>query len=197
MKGNLTMPYRITSKFFQQESFRNSPHKGIDFAMETGEPLRSIKDGIVTLKNFGSTNAGKTVYVEWDDGTATAIYGHLSDFAVQNGQHVKAGDLIGYAGNTGNSFGSHLHFGLKKDGQFIDPSPYIENIQHMNDPNYFVQSATELKLSFFDFMQQHMDLIGGFVSTVKVNFIHLVSSTDYTPLIKLLQNLIQFFLFNT
>jgi murein DD-endopeptidase MepM/ murein hydrolase activator NlpD len=114
--------YRITSKFSQQESFRLKPHSGIDFKMEIGEPIRSIKDGVVTIKDFGNVNIGKTVLVKWDDGR-TAIYGHLNDFSVTNGQHVHAGDLLGHAGNTGFSTGSHLHFGLKENGHFIDPSP--------------------------------------------------------------------------
>jgi len=194
--------YKETSKYLEHEPFRQSAHKGIDFQMSDHTPLRSIQDGTVEkILNFGNQNAGKCIKIKFEDGN-TGIYGHLSEFAnIKEGQHVNAGDLIGYSGNSGNVVGAnggyHLHFGVRDvNGNFIDPSPYVNDIQHMNDPNYFVQSATEVKISFFDFMQQHMDLIGGFISTVKLNFIHLISSTDYTPIIKLLQNLVELFLFN-
>lgn len=185
--------YKITSQFGAKESFRINPHNGIDFKMEIGEPIRSIKEGIITVKDFGNVNAGKTVFVKWSDGK-TAIYGHLNEFTVSNGQHVQPGDLLGYAGNTGFSTGSHLHFGLKEWGRFINPSPYIEQIQHMNDPNYFVQAVE--KVNFFDFMQQHMDLLSGLVNEMKVQFIHLLTLTDYSPLIKLFKYVIQFIFFN-
>lgn len=169
--------YKITSKFSQQESFRIKPHSGIDFKMEIGEPLRSIKEGVVRIADYGNTNAGKTVFVKWEDGR-TAIYGHLNDFAVKNGQHVQAGDLLGHAGNTGFSTGSHLHFGLKNgDGQLLDPSPYISDIQNMN-VKQFVQhmpEPTQVKVNFFDYMHQHMNVL----SDLKL---HLISHLPYDTL---------------
>lgn len=170
--------YKITSRFGQQESFRTHGHSGIDFKMEIGEPIRSIKDGIVTVKDFGNVNAGKTVFVKWSDGK-TAIYGHLNDFTVKSGQHVQVGDLLGHAGNTGFSTGSHLHFGLKEGNRFIDPSPYIENIQNMN-VKQFVQHAPEVKISFFDYMHQHM----GAISEFKMQFIQLPYDTFFIQISK-------------
>jgi hypothetical protein len=181
------MPYRITSRFSQQESFRLKPHSGIDFKMEIGEPIRSIKDGVVTVKDFGNTNAGKTVLVKWDGENKTAIYGHLNDFSVTNGQHVNAGDLIGHAGNTGFSTGSHLHFGLKNgEGQILDPSPYIDNIQNMNTTIVeHIQKVTPTKLNFFDYMEKHMDVVGN----LKMHLIHLPYDTF---LIQVSKQLLQF-----
>jgi hypothetical protein len=178
--------YKITSMFNQQESFRLKPHSGIDFKMNIGEPIRSIKEGTITLKDFGSTNAGKTVLVKWEDGN-TAIYGHLNDFSVKNGQHVIKGDLLGHAGNTGHSTGSHLHFGLKNgDGKFIDPSPYIDIIQNMNtNLVQHVPDVVATKVNFFDFMHQHMSAI----SELKMNLIHLPYDTF---IIQIGQQLLQF-----
>jgi hypothetical protein len=179
--------YRITSKYHEQESFRSAPHSGYDFAMEKGEPIRSIKDGIVTVHDYGNLNAGKTVLVKWEDGK-TAIYGHLNDFAVKNGQHVQAGDLLGHAGNTGRSFGNHLHFGLKENGKFIDPSPYIDDIQNMN-VKQFVQHIPEpskIKMNFFDYMNEHMNAIG----QLKINFIS--SLTNDSLFIQISKQLFQF-----
>lgn len=178
----VNMTYKITSLFQQQESFRIKPHSGIDFKMEVGEPIRSIKEGIVTIKDFGNVNAGKTVFVKWSDGKV-AIHGHLNDFAVQNGQVVKAGDLLGHAGNTGFSTGSHLHFGIKEGGRFIDPSPYINDIQNMNTT--IVQNIAETKLNFFDYMSQHMNVI----SDLKMHIIHLPYDT---LLIQIGKQLLQF-----
>ena len=196
MKGNVINVYKITSKYLQQESFRLKPHSGIDLKMEIGEPIKAVGEGTIRLADYGNLNAGKTVFVDMENGK-TLIYGHLNDFTVQNGQHVNVGDLIGHAGNTGFSTGSHLHFSVKEGGRHLDPSSYIESIQHMNDSNFIVQQATHMKINFFDYMQQHMDLVGGFISSVKLHFIHLLSSTDYSPVIQLLKSVVQFILFNT
>lgn len=188
--------YRITSKYLQQESFRTNPHKGIDFKMEEGTPLKSIRDGIIErITDYGNSNAGKCIKVKFEDGD-TAIYGHLSKFGqFKEGQSVHAGDIIGYSGNTGFSTGSHLHFGLKDaSGNFVDPSPYINDIQHMNDVNYFVQHTPEIittKINFFDFMSQHMSTL----TDIKMNLIHIITLTDYSPFIKFIQNILQFVFF--
>ncbi|MFK3936662.1 M23 family metallopeptidase [Alkalihalobacillus sp. NPDC078783] len=125
--------WSITSRFGDQESFRQKPHTGIDFSMENGTQIPSIKQGIIEKTvDYGNQNLGKGVFVKWEDG-CTAIYGHLSKITVQEGQRVEQGDLLGYSGNTGFSTGAHLHFGLKKEGSFVDPSIYINDIQHMNE----------------------------------------------------------------
>jgi hypothetical protein len=174
LKEKVLFMYRITSRFGQQESFRTHGHSGIDFKMEIGEPIRSIKDGVVTVKDFGNVNAGKTVLVKWEDGN-TSIYGHLNDFAVKSGQHVHAGDLLGHAGNTGFSTGSHLHFGLKNgEGQLLDPSPYIQDIQNMNTTLVqHIPDVVPTKLNFFDYMQSHMNVL----SDLKMHLIHLPYDT--------------------
>lgn len=189
--------YKITSYFGQQESFRLKPHSGCDLKMKIGEPIRSIKDGTIRLADYGNINSGKTVFVEWEDGK-TAIYGHLSEFAVKNGQHVNAGDLIGYAGNTGFSTGSHLHFGIKKGNEYLDPSPYIDDIQHMNDVNYFAKHQSEvvnLKITFFDYMQQHMNGLSDSLNELKLNLIS--SLTNDIVVIQILEQLFQFISIHT
>lgn len=188
--------YKITSKFMQQEAFRFSPHYGIDFKMETGTPIRSLQEGIVELHDYGRANAGKCIKVKWESGE-TAIYGHLDSFSVENGQHVNPGELLGYSGNTGFSTGSHLHFGLKdSNNQFIDPSPYINDIQNMNSPD-FIAHTTQTKITFFDFFQQHMEILTSQLTELKLNFIHLIISSDNFPLIQLLKNIVQFIFFNS
>jgi Peptidase family M23 len=125
------MKFRVTSPFGSLEEFRSNPHTGIDFAMQEGTPIRAIADGVIHLKDFGDVNAGKTVLLEMNDGT-TAIFGHLKDFAVKDGQRVSANDLLAHSGSSGHSTGPHLHFGLKDQaGRFLDPSSYQSDIQNM------------------------------------------------------------------
>lgn len=124
------MKFVITSPFQAHESFRSSPHTGIDIRMEEGTPLSAIQDGIIKIMDYGDANAGKTIFLEMEDGT-TAIYGHLSEFIVNSGDKVQAGDLIGYSGNTGFSTGEHLHFAIKEGGTFVDPSNYIDGVDQV------------------------------------------------------------------
>lgn len=195
--------YKITSKFQQHEAFRNSGHSGIDFAMPEGTPLRSIKNGVIErIIDYQNQNAGKCVKIKWEDGK-TAIYGHLSKFGeFKEGDPVRTGDVIGFSGHSGSVYGAngnHLHFGLRGDnGAFIDPSPYIPDIQNMNNSaNHLVQQSVEIKLSFFDYFQQHMNLLGGALTDLKVNFIHFIALSDYSPVIKILQNILQFIFLNS
>ena len=177
------MTYRISSHFLEKEPFRTHPHTGIDFVMPQNTPLRSIKDGIVErVVNFGSSNIGKGVFIKWQDGK-TAIYGHLSQIAVKQGDIVKAGDLIGYSGNTGHSTGAHLHFAIKEGGRFIDPSPYIDLIQNMNNPSFLakMQHASDtVTLNGTQFIQMISDTL----SSIKFQFTNIfVREVDYYSLI--------------
>lgn len=197
--------YKITSRFHQQESFRLSSHSGIDFSMQNHTPLRSIREGIAEVIDYGSINAGKCVKIKFEDGS-TAIYGHLSEFTVKTGDKVKAGELIGYSGNSGHVVGTnggyHLHFGLKNErGEFIDPSPYIENIQHMNDTNYFasmehVQKTQEIihhTTHTTDLFKLSSNIYSDFFSALKLNLISVLHSIDYTMFIHHFENLFQLF----
>ena len=63
--------------------------------------------------------------VNHGDGVVT-YYAHLSNITVTPGQKVKKGQVIGQAGNTGYSFGAHLHFGLMINGSWVDPLKYLD-----------------------------------------------------------------------
>ena len=63
--------------------------------------------------------------VQHADGIET-IYGHSSALLVKEGQQVKAGDQLGLVGNTGHSYGSHLHLEIHVNGQPIDPMPFLQ-----------------------------------------------------------------------
>lgn len=126
-------------------------HNGIDFQAFHGQPVYAAHDGICYPEIDSSGGNGVVIRTlqpyDYQGGQAyfKTIYWHLmkADAVVKTGQKVKAGDLIGYADNTGTSTGDHLHFGLKpqqwnendwdwynlnqNDGYLgaIDPAPYF------------------------------------------------------------------------
>ena len=82
--------------------------RAIDYGTPIGASVYAMADGLATLRDFGSSSYGKFVSIRHNDGTES-IYGHLSNFAVKSGA-VRAGERIGFTGNSGNSTGPHLHF---------------------------------------------------------------------------------------
>jgi murein DD-endopeptidase MepM/ murein hydrolase activator NlpD len=124
--------FRLSGKYGELSEVRNNqPHNGIDIAMPEGTELRSVVDGVVERVFDGSGKIGEGVVIKLEDGTR-AIYGHMSDVDVKVGERIEAGELIGLSGNTGNSTGPHLHFGIMRDGQFVDPSPLAEPLANMS-----------------------------------------------------------------
>ncbi|NES12718.1 MULTISPECIES: M23 family metallopeptidase [Micromonospora] len=98
-------------------------HTGIDLVAPEGTPYLAVHDGTVTKAGwFGGY--GYAVIVQHPDGSE-AIYGHSSAVTVKEGQQVKAGDQLGLVGNTGHSYGSHLHLEIHVDGQPLDPVPFL------------------------------------------------------------------------
>jgi murein DD-endopeptidase MepM/ murein hydrolase activator NlpD len=123
------MKFRLTGKFGELSPVRNmQPHSGIDLAMPEGTTLRSVADGVVDRVYDGTGLIGKGLSVQMPDGTR-AIYGHMNEVKAHVGEHVNAGDIVGLSGNTGNSTGPHLHFGLKDaDGSALDPTPIADKL---------------------------------------------------------------------
>lgn len=116
------MIVRITSKFGEVSRIHPTPHTGIDIGLPEGSQLHSIGEAVVEqVVDYGSQNIGKGVILRLADGRE-AIYGHMSDIKVKAGQTLHEGDIIGLSGNTGHSTGPHLHFGMKDNGQFVDPT---------------------------------------------------------------------------
>nr|WP_274362787.1 MULTISPECIES: M23 family metallopeptidase [unclassified Paenibacillus] len=127
------MKFKLTSPFGVFEEIRDGrAHNGIDLAMPEGTQLRSIVDGVVEkVVDYGAQNIGKGVIIRTDDGTQL-IYGHMEKVSVRPGDHVDVGEFIGLSGNTGHSTGPHLHFGMMKDGEYIDPTPLADTIAKMS-----------------------------------------------------------------
>lgn len=99
-------------------------HFGVDINLETGDTVRCAFDGKVRIAQY-SKSYGYVVVVRHDNGLET-YYAHLSKLIVKPGQQVEAGNFLGLGGNTGHSYGSHLHFEVRFKGQPINPNFIID-----------------------------------------------------------------------
>ncbi|MCA9609110.1 MAG: M23 family metallopeptidase [Myxococcales bacterium] len=97
------------------------PHNGVDYAAGTGTPVWAAADGTVSFIGPRGAN-GNLVSLRHENGYETH-YAHLSRFAsgLARGDAVEQRQIVGFVGSTGRSTGPHLHFGLKRNGRFVDP----------------------------------------------------------------------------
>lgn len=112
----------LTSPFGYRD-FDNSFHNGIDLAAPTGTPTYAAADGTVIIAGY-SPSAGNWIVIDHGNGLTTK-YMHHSQIFVSAGQKVTKGQHIGAVGNTGNSFGAHLHFQVEVNGTAVDPAGYL------------------------------------------------------------------------
>ena len=98
-------------------------HSGVDLAGPEGTPIVATRDGTVTAAAYSSGN-GNYVTINHGDGFSSS-YLHMTHDVVSVGQKVKAGQIIGYMGNTGYSKGSHLHFTIYYNGNTVNPADYL------------------------------------------------------------------------
>lgn len=104
-------------------------HAGIDISGNGvhGKDILAADGGTVTQVNASGWGGGYGLYVIIDHGNGyTSVYAHCSEILVSEGQKVTQGQLIARVGNTGNSYGSHLHFEIRINGTSVDPVPYVK-----------------------------------------------------------------------
>jgi len=147
VREKISQGYGERPKYYQQ--FGLASHNGIDYAVPAGTPVYAPFDGIVTT-GFDPNGYGNFVRLTSDD--KQCVLAHLSAFNVTENQGVHLGDLIGAVGNTGNSTGPHLHFGLRKmqlgtilnydNGNFgyIDPEEFIIEYKGTHKKNSLADS---------------------------------------------------------
>lgn len=98
-------------------------HTGQDIAVGFGTPVRATADGVVI---YAAPYAGYGNIVVIDHGNEiTTRYGHLSAISARFGEHVKRGDIIGRAGSTGRSTGTHVHYEIRRGNQPLNPLNYL------------------------------------------------------------------------
>lgn len=118
---------RITSSFSYRRwhpiLHRYRPHHGTDFGARRGTPLLAVNNGTVSYAGWKG-GYGRVVQIRHAGGYES-FYAHQSRMRVKRGQKVKKGQIIGYVGSSGRSTGPHLHFGLKKNGRWVDPMKYL------------------------------------------------------------------------
>ena len=113
---------------------KNRPrHKGVDYKAKKGEKVILKKGGVVKRVHSSCVEGpkkcgggyGNFVEVQHDPDTLTR-YAHLTQPYMKSGQEVSPGDVVGTVGNTGHSFGAHLHFEFEKSGNKINGAPYAD-----------------------------------------------------------------------
>jgi len=131
LKSPLKFEPRVTSRF---SSSRQHPilgyaraHNGVDYQAGTGAPVVSVAPGVVTMAGW-TGGGGRTVKLRHPNGYETE-YLHLSAIEVRQGARISQGELLGRVGKTGLATGPHLHYGLKKNGRYVNPI-----LEHRNMP---------------------------------------------------------------
>lgn len=101
-------------------------HPGIDIAVPEGTPIRAALPGTVAFTQSEAESGGYGNYtcIDHGDGLSTC-YAHQSAFAVNPGQQVEQGEVIGYSGCTGYCLGPHVHFEVRINGEVTDPLSYL------------------------------------------------------------------------
>lgn len=114
-KGKITSHYGFRKKHF---------HYGIDIKLEVGDTICAAFNGKVRVRKYDSKGYGYYLVLRHPNGLET-VYGHLSEFLVNQDANVYAGQPIGLGGNTGHSNGAHLHFEFRFLGNAINPAEII------------------------------------------------------------------------
>lgn len=116
----------LSSRFGLRRVFNGqprSPHLGLDIAVPTGTPVRAPAAGVVA--GVGDYFFwGRLVALDHGHGLIT-LYAHLSEVAVQPGQRLARGDLVGAVGSTGRVTGAHLHWTVVLNGVSVDPELFL------------------------------------------------------------------------
>lgn len=118
---------RVTSSFGERqnpiETGEMEFHEGIDIAAARGTPVHATANGVIQTAGH-ETGYGRVIIVDNGHGIQT-LFGHLSGFAVTQGEQVRIGQIIGYVGDSGWSTGDHLHYEVIIHGTPVNPHPFL------------------------------------------------------------------------
>jgi|GEM_PF-5380228 len=126
-----TFPGDVGTRFSSNYGWRIHPihgdwrfHEGIDFGAPEGTPVICTQDGAEVISSGSYGGAGNMVQLRVP-GVGEPKFMHFMKLGAPVGAVLNKGDVIGYVGNTGVSTSAHLHFEIEKDGQTVDPNPYV------------------------------------------------------------------------
>jgi murein DD-endopeptidase MepM/ murein hydrolase activator NlpD len=127
--GNFAMPVEAeaSDSFGTARVFNGkvaSVHRGTDFRVTSGTPVRAANDGQVVLAS-PLFFEGNCVVIDHGEGLET-IYMHLSEIRVKVGERVKKGQVIALSGGTGRATGPHLHLAVRWEGAYLDPTKLLK-----------------------------------------------------------------------
>jgi hypothetical protein len=132
------VPGIVTSRYGPRNG---RSHNGIDLDLETGDTVRSCWSGKIRYAKYNEGGFGNLIIVRHYNGLET-FYAHLSKMLVVPDQDVKAGEPIGLGGNTGRSYGSHLHFEVRFFDAAMNPEEVIDFEKKVcKDENLFVHKG--------------------------------------------------------
>ena len=143
---NFSMPYKgiITSEFGWR---KYRPHYGTDIDLEIGDTVVSAFDGMVRIARGKVSGYGNVVIIRHGNGLET-VYAHLSKLLVEPGQIIKAGEILGLGGNTGRSYGAHLHFEMRYLGQALDTEDFIDYAKGELKTHEFTLRKTDVETKY-------------------------------------------------
>ena len=104
-------------------------HPAVDVAVPEGTPVYAVMDGTVSIAGSGE-KSGKYILLEHGGGIKT-VYAHLNGFKVTAGEKVRSGQQIAFSGNTGATTGPHLHFEMRHNDKYMNPSLYFECLKRI------------------------------------------------------------------
>nr|WP_312578211.1 M23 family metallopeptidase [Sedimentibacter sp.] len=152
-KVNPTKNQRITSEFGRRDFAGLQWHSGVDLgAINPGvdaDELYAVADGVVRVSkaDSGNKNVGYGYYIVIEHEGFCTLYAHLQKLELHVGDKIKAGQIIGHMGNTGESTATHLHFEVR-NCLYNDPSFWTKGtyagqfIMCVNPAGYFVKEMT-------------------------------------------------------
>ena len=101
-------------------------HTGVDIAAPSGTPIHAADDGrVVLMQGVGASGGYGNFTCVQHSASLSTCYAHQSSFGTSLGASVDKGQVIGFVGNTGNSFGAHLHFEVRVNGTPVNPMGYL------------------------------------------------------------------------
>jgi murein DD-endopeptidase MepM/ murein hydrolase activator NlpD len=143
--SGFSMPFKgnITSDFGWR---KYHPHYGTDIDLHTGDAVVASFDGMVRMAKY-YYGYGNCIVLRHSNGLET-VYAHLSKISVSVGQTISAGEIVGLGGNTGHSFGSHLHFEMRYLGQPLNTEDFIDYTKCELKSNCFILRKTDVETKY-------------------------------------------------